>query len=274
MRQAIRTFVAAFFLVSDGNGCYILICINILKIVHINLKVYMKIGVYQFAPEFGQKEKNLQKIEDVLDDARADLVVLPELCTTGYQFVSREEVDGFSEPVPEGPTVNRLSKICKQKKMFLVAGLAELSKKTVYNTAVLLGPDGFMGSYRKVHLFFEEKQWFQPGDQGFPVYDIGQARIGLMICFDWIFPEAARCLALQGADMICHPVNLVLPYCQEAMITRSIENGVFTVTANRIGTEERGGKDPLTFTGASQITGPRGELLFRLDTDREGYREV
>ena len=234
----------------------------------------MKIGVYQFAPEFGEKKKNLQKIEAVLSKTDADLVVLPELCTTGYQFISRDEVDGLCEPIPDGPTADRLIQICQRKKMFLVAGMGEKHEWMVYNSAVLLGPSGFLGSYRKVHLFCEEKQWFQPGNGGFPVFDIGKVKIGLMICFDWIFPEAARSLALQGADIICHPVNLVLPYCQEAMITRSIENGVFTITTNRIGSEARGEKDKLTFTGGSQVTDPRGRILFRLETNQEGFQEV
>lgn len=234
----------------------------------------MKVGIYQFTPEFGEKEKNLQKIETVLSRTDADLVVLPELSTTGYQFISQDEADGLCEPIPDGPTIDRFIKICQQKKMFLVAGMAEKHEWMVYNSAVLLGPDGFIGSYRKVHLFFEEKQWFQPGDQGFPVFDIGKARIGLMICFDWIFPEAARSLTLQGADILCHPVNLVLPYCQEAMITRSIENGVFTITSNRVGSEARGGRDRLSFTGGSQVTDPRGRLLFRMDSKGEGYQEA
>jgi predicted amidohydrolase len=158
--------------------------------------------------------------------------------------------------------------------MLLVAGLAERAGDGFYNTSVLIGPEGYIGKYRKVHLFFEEKRWFQPGDLGFPVWDVGGVRIGMMICFDWVFPEAARSLTLQGAEIICHPVNLVLPYCQEAMVTRCIENGVFAVTANRIGSEERGGKNRLTFTGGSQAVDPRGNVLFRLRDAEEACREV
>ena len=139
---------------------------------------------------------------------------------------------------------------------------------------VLVGPQGYVGHYRKVHLFYEEKLWFQPGDGGFKIYDIGLAKIGLMICFDWIFPEVARTLALQGADILCHPANLVLPYCQDAMITRAIENRVFTLTANRIGAEKRGDRNELYFTGQSQIVDPKGNLLFRLKTDTEELKVV
>jgi 5-aminopentanamidase len=153
----------------------------------------------------------------------------------------------------------------------LVFGMAEKSENCCYNSAAVVGPEGFIGTYRKAHLFFEEKWFFKPGDTGFQVFDVGLARIGVMICFDWFFPEAARTLALLGADIICHPSNLVLPYCQKAMVTRSLENGVYSVTANRIGTEARGGKTPLTFTGGSQILGPSGRVLSGLDAREKGW---
>ena len=92
--------------------------------------------------------------------------------------------------------------------------------------------------------------------------------MGIAICFDWFFPEAMRVLMLKGADIICHPSNLVLPFCQDAMITRSIENQLFTVTANRIGREIRGEND-FTFTGKSQITSPLGEVLKKAKEDSE-----
>jgi len=100
------------------------------------------------------------------------------------------------------------------------------------------------------------------------VYDIGHARIGIMICFDWFFPEVARYLAVKGADIICHPANLVLPYCPQAMITRCIENRVFAVTANRIGMEDSS-EGLLTFIGTSQVLGTKGEILYRASSDRE-----
>jgi predicted amidohydrolase len=232
----------------------------------------MKISVFQFAPEFGEKEKNLRKIEANIQSTNADLIVLPELCTTGYQFISRSEVDNLCEPVPDGPTVRRWIRMCREKGLFLVGGLGEIENGIPYNTAVLVGPDGYIGSYRKIHRFCEEKEWFQPGNLGFPVWDVGSAKIGIMICFDWVFPEAARSLALQSADILCHPVNLVLPYCQDAMVTRAIENGVFTVTANRIGSEARGGREKLTFTGRSQAVSPKGKVLFRLEEDTEALQ--
>ncbi|NOY77059.1 MAG: acyltransferase [Calditrichaeota bacterium] len=234
----------------------------------------MKTAIFQFHPLFGDIEGNLGKIETAAQTADFDLLVLPELCTTGYQFSSHEEVRELSEPIPGGKTTRQLEALARRKKAFIIAGIAEKDGDSLYNSAVLVGPEGTLGTYRKIHLFDEEKLFFKKGDLGFPVFDIGFAKVGLMICFDWIFPEAARTLALKGADLICQPANLVLPYCQDAMITRAIENRVFTLTANRIGTEKRGGKPPLTFTGMSQIVSPRGERLVQFSKTEEKLRVV
>jgi len=234
----------------------------------------MKVGVFQFAPIFGNVQANLQKIEETLAHVEADLLVLPELCTTGYQFISSHEVQALAEPVPEGESVQRLCALCKRKGFYLVCGMAEKTKEGIYNSAVLVGPDGWLGTYRKTHLFFEEKLWFVHGNSGFKVWDLGMARIGILICFDWAFPEAARTLALQGADILCHPTNLVLPYCPDAMITRSIENRVYSITCNRVGEEKRNGKPKLNFIGKSEVVGVKGEIYFRMGSHEEGVRIV
>jgi predicted amidohydrolase len=179
-------------------------------------------------------------------------------------------VKTLAEKIPSGPTCRVLFDLVHSKNMFLVFGLAERDGTGIYNSAAVIGPDGFVGKYRKTHLFAEEKGLFDPGDTGLQVFDIKMARIGIMICFDWWFPEAARVLALLGADVICHPANLVLPYCQQAMLTRALENGVFTVTANRVGTESRGGKVALTFTGGSQVVDNLGHMIAKLDTGKTG----
>jgi predicted amidohydrolase len=139
---------------------------------------------------------------------------------------------------------------------------------------VVVGPSGFLGCYRKTHLFYEETQFFTPGDSGFLVWDIGVAKIGVMICFDWYYPEAARTLAMQGADIICHPSNLVLPNCPDSMPVRCLENRVFAVTCNRIGREARGGKDPLTYIGQSEVVSPKGVIQHRASRDREEFTIV
>ncbi len=230
----------------------------------------MRVGVYQNHPEFGKTQANLDKAIQDLSSVDADLVVLPELFNTGYQFVSIPELEQLAEEIPSGDTCQAMISLARDRNMFFVFGVAEKSGKDFYNSAALVGPDGFIGKYQKTHLFFEEKDFFSPGKTGFNVFDIGQAQIGIMICFDWWFPEAARALALGGADIICHSTNLVLPHCQKAMIIRALENGVFAITSNRVGTEERGGKDPLTFTGESQIVDNAGQIKAKLSLTETG----
>jgi predicted amidohydrolase len=229
----------------------------------------MKAGFYQFNPAFGKKEENLKKVLSAITDADADLLVLPEFFATGYQFVSQEEVSGLSESIPNGDTTERLSELSRQKGIYLVAGLPERDGNRFFNSAVLSGPDGFIGVYRKTHLFFEEKLYFSPGDTGFKVWDTKVGRIGIMICFDWFFPESMRALALIGADIIAHPSNLVLPYCPAAMPIRCLENRVFAVTANRVGEENRKAGQSLRFIGQSQITSPEGKIVIRAPENDE-----
>ena len=228
----------------------------------------MKVGFIQTRPEFGKKQYNIERTVDLIKNIDADLIVLPELFDSGYLFTSMKEVEKVSEKIPDGYTIQSLIEVAKENDSFIVAGLVEKAERIFYNSSVLIGPEGLIDFYRKAHLFKDEPKWFEKGDTGFKVCDIGLAKIGMMICFDWIFPEAARTLALKGADIICHPSNLMLPYCQKAMVTRSIENGVFSITCNRIGIEERGG-ERLEFTGLSQITDPKGNVLANASKDKE-----
>jgi len=229
----------------------------------------MKAGFYQFAPEFGNIKHNLQKVIDAAASVDSDMLVLPELFNTGYQFTSKEEAKSLSEKIPSGFTTNTLIKLSAKKNVYIAAGIAEYSEGKIYNSAVLTGPDGLIGVYRKTHLFYEEKLWFSPGNTGFKVWQTPIGNIGIMICFDWFFPESARTLALRGADIIAHPSNLILPHCPDAMVTRCIENRVFAVTANRTGSEQRGDKEKLLFIGKSQIISPMGEILYRASGDKE-----
>lgn len=229
----------------------------------------MRVGYLQFDPVFGEVARNLDHVTARLEQVETDLIVLPELFATGYQFVSQEEVFQLAEPVPDGATTKRLADIAARRGMTIVAGLPERDGGRCFNSAIVVGPKGFIGCYRKTHLFFEETLWFTPGDSGFHVWDIGPAKVGVMICFDWYYPESARTLALQGADIIAHPSNLVLPNCPDSMVTRCLENRVFSVTANRIGSEARGGKDRLTFIGLSEVVSPRGRILHRAPRDIE-----
>jgi predicted amidohydrolase len=229
----------------------------------------MKIGICQTLPEFGEIKQNVNNACRILRNMEADLVVLPELFNSGYQFVSKKEAKTLAEEVPQGFTTQTLMEVAKEKAFHIVAGLPEKEGSKVFISAILVGPSGHQGTYRKSHLFFEEKLCFDPGDTGFSVHDIGMAKIGMIICFDWIFPEATRILALKGAQIICQPANLVFTLCQNAMVVRAIENRVFTITANRVGWEQRNGKKRLTFTGLSQAADPEGNRLFQLSSDQE-----
>ncbi len=221
----------------------------------------MQVALLQTHPELGAVERNLAHIRTQLSRQPADLWILPELATTGYLFADRDELARLAEPIP-GPSTEALVRRCAELGTTLVVGIAERFGRALYNSAAYLGPDGVRGVYRKVHLFEREKLAFDPGPDPFRVFGGGGLRLGIMICFDWMFPEAARSLALLGADLIAHPANLVLPHCQDAMVTRALENGVFVATANRVGLEERAGRS-LRFTGHSQVVGPRGEIIVR-----------
>ncbi|MYH01098.1 MAG: acyltransferase [Nitrospira sp. SB0675_bin_23] len=227
----------------------------------------MKVGYFQTHPEFGEVQRNIEHVASRLGSVECELLVLPEFAFTGYQFVNQEEVRELSERVPDGPTTQACIELARRHQMHIVAGLPEKAGQHCYNSAIVAGPSGFLGCYRKTHLFYEETLFFSPGDSGFKVWDIGPARIGVMICFDWYYPESARTLALQGAEILCHPSNLVLPHCPDAMVTRSLENRVFSITANRTGQQARGGKPPLPFIGKSEVVSPAGCILARAPAD-------
>lgn len=223
----------------------------------------MRIGYVQTATEFGRKERNFDTVRSLAADGfegrRVDLLVLPELFATGYTFTSREEAAKLAEPA-EGATAAFLQELAATVDGVVVAGFAEADRGRVYNSSLVVDRDGVLGTYRKLHLFNREKLWFDPGDQEPVTYNAAGVKFGVMICFDWIFPEAMRTLMLLGADIVAHPANLVLPFCQDAMKTRCLENRMFAVTANRVGREIRG-VDDFNFTGLSQITAPNSAVL-------------
>ena len=207
----------------------------------------MRVGFIQNNPVFGEVEYNLSKVESLLTQYTADLMILPELFSTGYHFLNQKEALKLSEPIPEGPTTQTLTRICDKNQISIIAGIAERNENRSYNSAVVIGPNRYLGKYRKIHLFGTEKNCFDQGNLPLKIFNIGAARVGVMICFDWRFPETARTLALSGADLIAHPSNLILPHCPQAIITRCLENRIFIVTANRVGAEERIPRNSLNF---------------------------
>ncbi|MFI5251871.1 MAG: nitrilase-related carbon-nitrogen hydrolase [Bacteroidota bacterium] len=227
----------------------------------------MRIAIVQTSPAFGKVDSNVKEAISMMSVEQADLFVLPELFNTGYNFIDEKEVSSLAEPV-DGATYQAISSYSHEHDCYIAYGIAEKADR-LYNSAILTGPDGLVGLYRKVHLFYRETLYFAPGNLGFPVFDLPIGKIGIMICFDWIYPEAARTLALKGAQLLVHPSNLVMPHCPDAMVTRCLENRVFAATSNRIGTEDRGG-EKLTYIGSSEIVSPKGKILARMKNTETG----
>jgi predicted amidohydrolase len=229
-----------------------------------------RVAVVQFCPAFGRKAENLRRMERLLGGAAADLYVFPELCTTGYFFTSRREAAQVAEPA-EGPTWEVLRRLCTATEAVIVAGFAEGEGDRLFNSCLVALPGRAAPVvYRKTHLFYREKQCFDPGDTGFfSVHDTARdLRIGPMICYDWRFPEAARALTLAGADLIVCPANLVTEAWRPVMPARAIENKVFIALANRTGLESRDGED-LRFKGGSAVYGWDGRPLVQAGASEE-----
>ncbi|MEI7595245.1 MAG: nitrilase-related carbon-nitrogen hydrolase [Bacteroidota bacterium] len=225
----------------------------------------MKVGYLQFQPKINCLAENIQNISFFLNNCEDfDLVVLPELANSGYNFSSKEEALANAEEINKSKYINALTEICKKRKCHIVSGFCELENGKLYNSSVLINEKGVLGVYRKLHLFFNEQDYFEPGNLGLPIFSVNGVKIGMLVCFDWMFPEVWRILAMKGADIICHPSNLVLPYAQKAVPIYALTNRVFTITANRIGTE-----GDLKFTGQSVISDTRGEILCKASETAE-----
>lgn len=227
----------------------------------------LKVGYYQFRPAFGRISQNVSKVIKALVTVDADLIVLPELPFSGYYFQGREELKTLAEDPADSSTVASLISLCREKDMHIVTGFAEKKHDKIFNSSLLLGPTGLIHTYRKLHLFSEEKNCFDPGDTPLQVDEVRGAKVGMMVCFDWIFPEVTRSLAVLGADIVCHPSNLVLSFCQQTMLSRCLENTIFAITANRFGSDKRPHGE-LRFTGESQVVAPKGVLLQRAPSQK------
>jgi predicted amidohydrolase len=226
----------------------------------------MKIGCIQFSPALGDLSATIKKLEALLVKAiDIDLLVLPELCNSGYNFNDFDQAWNNSEEIGNSIFLNFLIEYSQTHKTYIVAGFNERVGNQLFNSAVLIGPQGYIGKYQKLHLFNNEKDFFQSGQAGFPVFQLPNCKIGIQVCFDWMYPEAWRILALKGADIICHPANLVLPgLAQRAVPIHALINKVFTITANRVGEEGE-----LVFTGLSTIANPKGEIISQASEKNE-----
>ncbi|TIP28769.1 MAG: hydratase [Mesorhizobium sp.] len=226
---------------------------------------HLRLACIQFQPAIGQLDDNLKSMERLIRQAAglgATVAVLPELADSGYVFDSQEELATIAAPIPAGRSAVLLCSLAYELGMHIVSGLAERDGDRFFNAAMLCGPSGPIGTYRKLHLWNREKLYFQPGNLGLPVFDTAIGRIGLAICYDGWFPETYRQLALQGAELVCVPTNWVPmpgqgnhlePMANILHKAAAHSNGIYIACADRVGTE-RG----QPFVGRSMIVGPTG----------------
>lgn len=225
----------------------------------------VKIACIQFEPRVGDKEGNVARSVRLVHQAAdqgARLCVMPELCNSGYVFNTRAEAYELAEEIPNGPTTQTWMEVARDRHVFVAAGVAERADGRLYNAAVLVGPSGYVGKYRKMHLWYEEKLFFEPGDLGFPVFTTPLGCVGMCICYDIWFPESLRLLAVQGADIVCVPTNWVpipgqangeKPMAVYLCMTAAHCNAVYVAAADRVGTERQ-----QPFLGHSVIVSPAG----------------
>lgn len=238
----------------------------------------LKVAAVQMEPRLLEKEMNLARCLDLIQTAAeegARLIVFPECALTGYVFSSLEEALPVCEPIP-GPSTTKIVDACRKLNVYVVIGLLETDNEECYNAAVLLGPEGLLSRYRKLHLpYLGIDRFVRRGKLPPDVCETGVGRIGIGICYDAMFPEHARILALKGADIFVLPTNWPeqREFIPEHIIpARAAENRVFIVAANRVG-EERGTR----FIGRSIIAHcAKGTALARGEPDEENilYAEI
>ncbi len=236
----------------------------------------VKVAIVQMDPKLGHTVENRTHVLAMFRKAASEearLIVFPECAISGYGFSDLVTARMFAELIP-GPTTEALASGCKETGACGVVGVWERVGNRVYNSAVLAGPEGLVGVYRKAHLpYLGVDRFVTPGDTGFLVWETSLGRVGVVICYDLRFPEAMRALALAGADMIALPTNWPdgsqnAP--QFVTRTRALENRVFVLACNRCG-EER----DFWFFGHSQITDPGGNVLVEAgDTEQICYAEI
>lgn len=226
----------------------------------------MKIAAVQFKPILFDKISNLEKIENFILTTQSDLIVFPELATTGYFFLNKSELENLAEK-KDGETLALIQELSTKLNRIVVCGFAEKEDDKYYNSCLIVFPNKSLTNvYRKTHLFYKEKFVFTPGNKGFfNIYDSDlDLNLGTMICYDWRFPESARTLALNGADLIVLPSNLITKIWHRSMPSRALDNHLYLVVANRIGKEERG-TETLEFNGTSVMYDYDGNIMALAD---------
>lgn len=252
-----------------------------------NIQSPARVACIQMEVAQSKKAQNLDTARRMVREAArsgATLMVLPELFNSGSMLDSRAEAFSLAEPVPNGPTTQMLLELSREYGVYLVGSMLERKGPDVYNTAVLTGPEGLVGKYRKLHPCEEEVYWVEPGDLGLPVFHTPIGRIALLICLDAYYPETARICAIQGADIICIPSNwmdvkesrhLPDPYWTMAPVlcmSNALVNHVLVVGTNCVGIIKGRcfpGQSVIANPWGAPIAGPagRGEEIIYADVD-------
>lgn len=225
--------------------------------ISVPAKAY-RAAVLQTASRAGDMQGNISRTDALLESAarsKAQLIVLPELCISGYQLRDAKEARSCCERVPGGPSTARWAEFAKSHDVCIVGGVCERGREGLFNTAVVVGPDGYIGAYRKTHLWDDEKTLFLPGDR-LRSFDTPLGRLGVMICYDNYFPEVSSALAASGAEVICHPLATDSSFDMLIDRVRSMEDGVFIAAANLCGSDRK-----LEFIGQSQMTDAQGRVV-------------
>ncbi|SHJ90187.1 Predicted amidohydrolase [Dethiosulfatibacter aminovorans DSM 17477] len=229
------------------------------------IELFVKIACIQTEVKLKDKEANMAIVISLMEEAStngANLIVLPELFNTGYTFNNRTEITSLAEPIPEGRTVQELIDYAKEKNIYIVGSLPEREGIDLYNTSVLVGPNGYIGKYRKTHLCGDEIYWFESGNLGYPVFHTEIGRIAMIICLDGYYPETYRICALQKADLICIPTNWAhcdhLPAPWHTMgptltMANALSNHIFVAACSRVGQEPG-----ISYAGHSLVASPTG----------------
>ncbi|MDR2918569.1 MAG: carbon-nitrogen hydrolase family protein [Tannerella sp.] len=221
----------------------------------------MKVGFFQYNIIWRDREANLSYIRSKIKDLTFDLLVLPEMFTIGYAFESRDELMPFAENLEDSYTVKFLTGLMKECGGYITGSIPELYNEKLYNTSILVGAEGLIASYRKIHLPDYEKRAFEAGNKAVSC-SCNETNVGLTVCFDAWFAPLSSSLKFQGVDIICHSACFGGKVTPMIIPIRALENQCFYISCNRIGTEMFGG-EPDSYRGESQIVNPDGKVLIK-----------
>ncbi len=225
----------------------------------------LKLAQIQFAPQLGGQQNNLNKVEELIGKAeQADFIILPELANSGYNFTDRKHALALASAVEKSEFVEMLREISRKQNQYIVSGFHEKDGNELFNTSLFISPNGEIGKYRKIHLFMNEKQIFSKGNLGLPVFQTDDFTMGMLICFDYLFPEIWRIMALKEVEFIAHPSNLVTNKAFKIVPAQAAINRFFVFTTNRIGSE-RG----ISFAGKSFAVDTEGDVISEALPDKE-----